>query len=256
MEPDFAREGPHGLPRLARALKGWMKMAPNQTRPPMPEAILDAMTDSLLHQQGEVALMMQIAFSAYLRPSELGKLCVGDVIPPVKGVGPQSAHVSLLLSPFERGVWSKTRRFDEAILLDDPRALWLGEVLLAFRRRRISQLLESGVSKVDLAESSLWSKSMEQTRQLFLNTGKQLGVPHLATSMYVLRHGGASRDVLMKVRDLVSVMRRGRWAHLESVKHYEKHGRISKILAGLPISLVQKGVDSRCTFRQRFLDVF
>ncbi len=45
-----------------------------------------------------------------------------------------------------------------------------------------------------------------------------------------LRHGGGSWDALLKARELQLAMRRLRWAHLASLRHYERHGRVQWIL--------------------------
>ncbi len=48
--PTFARRGSQGLPRFARALAGWRKLAPMQPALPIPEIILDAITDKFLSE--------------------------------------------------------------------------------------------------------------------------------------------------------------------------------------------------------------
>jgi len=254
LEPDFAKAGAFGLPRLCRALKGWEKLAPTQGRLAIPESVLDLMTDELLATgRAEEALYLQVNFSCYLRPSESHRLCLADVVPPVKGAGREGDHVSLILAPFERGIWTKTRQFDEAIILDDVRCQWLGQALLQHVQSRRRVLRGRGVViQEDLDEGALWSFGQGEMLVVVKALGKQFGMENLVKSLYNLRHGGASRDTLMKLRGLAEVMRRGRWAHLESVRHYEKHGRVTKTLSALPRGLIERGTRAHSTFGLRF----
>ena len=48
---------------------------------------------------------------------------------------------------------------------------------------------------------------------------------------YCFRHGGPSHDVSTGLRSLTSVLKRGRWSSIDSVKRYEKGGRIHRALA-------------------------
>ena len=41
-------------------------------------------------------------------------------------------------------------------------------------------------------------------------------------SLYRLRHGGASHDAAARLRSIVEIKRRGRWASDTSVRRYEK----------------------------------
>eukprot|EP00974_Lingulodinium_polyedra_P079346 7685044-Lingulodinium_polyedra.AAC.1 len=59
---------------------------------------------------------------------------------------------------------------------------------------------------------------------------ESLGLLWLFPSLYVVRHGGASRDAAGKLRDLTAIQKRGRWASLASIRHYERHARVQWIL--------------------------
>lgn len=47
---------------------------------------------------------------------------------------------------------------------------------------------------------------------------------------YVMRHAGASRDILHRSRTLPEVQDRGGWAHPASVKQYEQHAEVQRVL--------------------------
>ena len=55
---------------------------------------------------------------------------------------------------------------------------------------------------------------------------------HLVT--YQARHGGATRDILLKRRDLEEVRKRGHWRTYTSLCRYEKSGRVQKVLQLTP----------------------
>ena len=80
---------------------------------------------------------------------------------------------------------------------------------------------------------------------------KQLNVLWINDTLCGLRHGGASRDVLLKTRTLETVMRRGRWVLLDSVRHYEGHGRVQWILNKCDAAVVTRGSRARSSFASR-----
>ena len=46
-------------------------------------------------------------------------------------------------------------------------------------------------------------------------------------------------------------MRRGMWAHLDAVRHYERHGRLQWILNHVDQAVVRRGLAARPLFAQR-----
>ena len=70
-------------------------------------------------------------------------------------------------------------------------------------------------------------------------------------TLYGLRHGGASRDVLLNKRNLNEVMRRGRWTHLDNVRQYERHGRVQWILNQCSEEVIRRGRKARGSFGAR-----
>ncbi|CAE7886307.1 unnamed protein product, partial [Symbiodinium necroappetens] len=102
--PEFAREGKVHLPRYRRALKGWRRMAPTQTRLPMIEFIKGAISGVLLKRgRRSMALFNEVTFSTYARPGELLRVCAEDFVKPNQ----DQNHAVIVLSPLERGESSK-----------------------------------------------------------------------------------------------------------------------------------------------------
>ena len=231
LEPDLSRHGTLGLPRLRRALQGWERVAPNQRTVGTPEVILDAgLEDMLDRNRSDIALCCQLSYSCLLRPSEAMNLCMSDVTMMPHPLSLEGSKATLTLAPFERGIWTKTKSFDESVVVQDSRTPWLPEVLARCHAMRSRALLRRGIS--DVGAAPLWEFASAEILACFQETGARLLVPHLFRSRYQLRHGGATRDALLKTRSLAEIMRLGRWGHLESVRHYEKQGRSTQILSG------------------------
>jgi len=228
--PTYQKMGPKKLPRVIRALKGWRKHAPSQKTFAMPEEIAALVAKRLWEKnKKEMALWVLLNFSTYLRPGENCRLRCKDVIAPVRGSEGPMTRWTLMISPFEGLIPTKTNTFDEAISLDDDRLPFLGPALGRLAERKIKKAMTQRKTKADAEEMPLWSFKAEEVLKEFQKVGKETGLDWLCETTYVLRHGGASRDVALKIRSLVEVQRRGRWASAQGLKHYEKHGRLQWI---------------------------
>ena len=74
------------LPRTRRALQGWSKIDPHQTRPPLPWALVAALVMMMLKRKNhQPALATLLMFTAYLRPSEALMLQNKDIVRPMPG---------------------------------------------------------------------------------------------------------------------------------------------------------------------------
>ena len=252
--PAFSNRFGHlRLPKLRRSLAGWSRLTPAQRRYFLPGIVKDALVEDLLdHNELGVALFVELAFSAYLRPSEAIRLCLCDVIDPVagsKGLG----HYTLMLAPFERGIASKTGKYDDAVALNDSRAPWLGRALAKFRDHRRLHFRAMGIPGVELKHQHLWPFSQRHALKAFRDSAQRLGVLWCCETLYVLRHGGASRDVTEGFREMTSVMRCGRWACMDSVRVYEKHARTQWVVHQAGTAVQAKGRSARPSLRGRFL---
>ena len=148
--PEFSAKSQ--LPRTRRALQGWSKLEPQQTRPPLPWALVSALTIQMLEMREMIAAAaVLLMFTAYLRPGECLDLHVGDLVMPVPGM----AHFALHLHPAERREQSKVGLSDESLLLDSPMMPWLGKV--------IQQLPRTSMHMFDISYdhmAKVWKKSL------------------------------------------------------------------------------------------------
>ena len=151
--------------------------------------------------------MLLIMFVCYLRPSELLRLRVQDLVHPTLT---KKWH-GLLLHPQEDGQPSKTGIYDDGVSMDNVYAPWLGKWVEQWLQRKRPTDLMFGIK-------------YEQLRLLFVDVMKRLGLAD--PSMYRLRHGGASEDAARKVRSIAAIKKRVRWRCDASLSRYEKHVRL------------------------------
>ena len=79
-------------------------------------------------------------------------------------------------------------------------------------------------------EASMWDFDAKKYLKVWRACVEALDVQELAISPYQNRHGGASRDHLMKLRSVPAIQRRGRWASDSSARIYDKPGRLQQVL--------------------------
>jgi hypothetical protein len=77
----------------------------------------------------------------------------------------------------------------------------------------------------------LWADPHQLLVQKFNQITKELGLEELGLSLYALRHGGASHDILASRRPLLEVKKRGRWSTDSSLKRYVKEARLQHELS-------------------------
>ena len=213
------------LPRTARALKGWRKLAPSRQRLPLPRPAMMAVAGWLMHQgQTQMAAAVALAFSAYLRPAELMALRVGHLVPPC--LAAQLPMWGLLLHDSDLGVPGKTGMYDAAVSVDLDEFLW--PVLAALRLRRQDS-------------EEVWSFTVQQLRLNYKQACAELSLQGLSDHLYGLRHGGASHDLLHRRRDLLAIRERGRWVTDSSLRRYAKSTLLQRELNKIPQQVIAFG---------------
>lgn len=218
--------GSRPLPRAFRALQGWTKLVPPQMRLPLPRVAMFAILGVLM-SQGRLAeaTFVRIAFDTYLRPSEAYRLTAASLIAPRDGSKDGYQHWAILVNDAASGRPGKTGVTDESVIVDDP-SLW--PLLLALRLKR-------------RPEASLWTFSPHQLRQAFAEALIQLQIADEQTTLYSLRHGGASDDLLSGRRTRKEVKDRGRWRTDQSLNRYAKRARMQQRIGQLAPALVAFG---------------
>ena len=77
-------------------------------------------------------------------------------------------------------------------------------------------------------------------QRLVKESSARLGFQKLKVTPHLFRHGGPSTDVFEKLISLDEVRKRGHWHSLLSVKRYEKHARLLKVLNVLSLDQRQR----------------
>ena len=215
-------------------------MAPTQTRLPMIEFIKSSRSGLMTHQGWRMmALYNELSFSTYCRPAERLRAHAVDVVPR----NWDYHHHVLVLSPFERDVSSKAGVFDEVLILDDTRVPWLGDLLVKVAR---------DIQSVMGEEASLWNFSAAQYLKVWRACVACLAAEAIAESPYQSRHGGASRDHLLKLRSVGAIQKKGRWSADASARIYDKPGRLQQTVNKFSSELEPFGEE----IRQNFVDFF
>jgi integrase len=219
------------LPLTKQTLQCWKKLDPPKARLPLPwEAVCGLVELSFLEGQREIGLMMLLCFCLYLRPGEVTRLRVQDLVPPVHGSGGGGAEWTAILHPLEEHIPSKTQEYDETVSFDKP---WMRFIAEATYRH----LNLSGRGKAE----KIFSCSAQQMKKFMEKGFNKLGLESLGSAHpYRLRHGGASRDYQHKMRSLTEIQKRGRWKSAASVRRYEKGGRLNQLLRSLAPKVLMK----------------
>ncbi len=219
--PGVSRRTPE-LPRARRALKGFNRLAPPRARLPLPWPVTALLVTRLTADgHHEAAFLTVLNFVFYTRPSEILRLRRRDLVPPPP-IGP--VHLrrwSVLLKPFEKEDPSKTGVFDESLLSDNPEFKWVDAELARLRR---SGPLDSLITDLTYPQ---W------VAQFNAAVNSVPVRPLRPVTIYQLRHGGASHELLTGARDLSGVKKRGRWMSDASLQRYVKGGRVAEQLARL-----------------------
>ena len=187
------------------------------------------------HGRRDMALWTVMTFSTYLRPGEARGLLTCDLVPPAPSASLEMKQWVLILAPWERQQATKTGQYDETVSLDDSRFLFLGDLL---GEHAAQQKLKRGVKDPDVPVE-MWDFSGTTLRRAWHTAVQELKLDFAVECLYQLRHGGASRDQLLRLRSTGEVQRRGRWATPNTLKIYGKPGRLQQILSKTPKSLLQ-----------------
>ncbi len=219
--PRFSRFGSDRLPRFGRTLQAWGRLAPGQTRDPLPRLHMLAVVFTLVRWRlPHMALWVLLTFVGYFRPSETMLIRVKDIIAPTISV----SHYSVQLHSLEAGRPSKVGVFNDGVSLDAPAPVWLGRTL-------------QGLGLHLLPHDRLFQFEYSELKSKFEEACLRIGIQD--PCMYRLRHGGASHDRATNSRTLDAIKKRGRWACDASLRRYEKAVRLQEVEAQVPPVILQ-----------------
>ncbi|CAK0910119.1 unnamed protein product [Prorocentrum cordatum] len=224
--PDYSKAGTRVLPRARKALKGWTRLEPGKTRPPVPLHLLALLWLELINMGNPLmALALVTMWVAYLRPGEAMRLKEKSLVSPPRTTSavPWSLHMHEEMDQHP----SKVNLFEESLVLVSIDLPWLGHLLAGLRRGQSDRLLFD--FKYPLLGPAL------------AKAAKAVGLEKLKITAYHMRHSDPSHDILFKRRSLPAVKARGRWLSDRTVRRYEAHGRLLQQQAQVSDDTNKKG---------------
>ena len=217
------------LYRARASLEGWAKLIPEGSKDPCPWVVAAALANDLLDHGGDVereaAQCIAVQFETYTRPSVAIDLKTFNIVEPPSDVKSSYRQVGVVLAPKEQGKSTKTGHLDDSLLigrLNKDRA-FVAPLLLDLKRKA-----ERG-KRLALFPNLTLAVFQRKVRE----SAARLSLQKLNITPHLFRHGGPSTDVFEGLISLDEVRKRGHWHSLLSVKRYEKHTRLLKVLNAL-----------------------
>ena len=225
------------LPHAYDAVRGWVKAAPEVARKPCPWVAVLAgarylATRGVAARHAARGGLLQ--FDLFCRPSELLNLTAADVLPPGRG---RKAYKqwAVVIAPsraddgFEPAASTKAGDHDVTVIAVDDASRQAGRGWL-----------------VDLWKAALVDRSPDDRivplslgayERLWREAWTAVGCGHMKFCPHALRHGGASTDMLLGLRDAAATQKRGHWNVPSSVARYAKHGTLLGQFRRLPAGM-------------------
>lgn len=91
---------------------------------------------------------------------------------------------------------------------------------------------------------SLIGVAYTELSRLFKEALRRIGAECLGATLYGLRHCGPSADRAANIRPLIEAKKRGRWLADQSVRRYEKSGRVLEQMKRLAPALQARGLNA------------
>ena len=206
------------FPGARQALRGWEKLVPSQSYPPMPWGVALVVAARLWARLGpSFGVATILAFHCYLRVGELCNLRFRDVALPgdLRLAGSDDVVLRLPKTKTGPNKWATVRSpFVEALLLSFLKSRGPGH-----------------------PEDFVFGFSSPRFRKEFKLACRDLGLGDVGFVPHSLRHGGATHDFNMGV-PIEDILHLGRWASTKSARHYIQSGRASLLAIDIPSEVV------------------
>lgn len=203
-------------------VKGWDRLVPSVSHPPLTWEITVAMAYAMAHRRlYDYAVATLLGFDCYLRVGELCSIRCSDVAQPADPrVGAVYQGMALRIATAKTGVNQ-----------------WV-----TVRDSGVQQLLQERVTSKPGRRCKLFPFTQQQYSRVFAAIRNQLELSHIPYVPHSLRHGGATADALRGV-SMNDILLRGRWVSTTSATIYVQTGRALLLTLDVPISVHQLGTE-------------
>ncbi|CAK0865019.1 unnamed protein product, partial [Prorocentrum cordatum] len=238
------------LPLANAAVRGWGRLEPPLSRPPVPQPVAYAIA-GLLVSVGKLffGLAVVTMFECYLRASEMVDLRYFQIIEGIQSLEGVGSRLSFVFSVAELQQPSKTNEVDSSVALDLPRHGWL-----EWARRQVMRCHRGDPA------AKVFDLDYPQLLAEIEAASAAAGASALGVTPHCMRHGGASHDRATRMRSLQEVQRRGFWRCDRSVQRCEKHARIGFEFQKLSEAVRQRVLElaggARLGHQRVFLELF
>ncbi len=213
------------LPRCRRAIAGYEKERPIESRDPTPIEALALLVDDLVHQDtqsdgGDILALLAAAaatnqFDAGGRPTETIELTREKIIPPQ---GRRFARMAIMFHPQNMGKASKSGKTDDTVMCGlDPeyRSLFVGTLEALYQATRPGERLFSPLT-------------LPAYERIVAGASQRCGLDELKTVPHNFRHGMAAHALHHKLLDEKALQTRMRVLTPATVKRYGKTGKLQR----------------------------
>ena len=211
----------HRLPESSLMLKGWRRLEPTESRPPITwEVVVVLCCTMIKNGYVEHGIATLCAFDMYLRIGEFLQLRVCDVATP---------HDPRLGSAYTRA----------AIRL--ARTKTGRNQFVTLNNHDVSRLLHLQCLVRPSTRSLVFGFTRNGYRAVFQRCLDALGLGSIGYTPHSLRHGGATRDFLLG-KSIDDILFRGRWEANKSAKTYVQSARALLLQVQIPQQIHQTGL--------------
>ena len=215
------------LPQSTRALKGWEKQIPSYCRDPLPWGAVCSMALNMIERKVPlVAAAMLLQFDLYARPAEILLLHKADLHEPDPAADKDSQEFTTIVIA-SRGIarLPKTMESDSIVRVGNKARDFLKDVVWILRRTVVDE------------GQLIFPFSIDTYVNELRISAERLGLADFKITARMMRYSGPAHDAWLGIRTPHEIRKRGHWATLSSVRRYEKHDKLLRILAKIPLSL-------------------
>ena len=250
-------KGPNTFPRARRTLRGFGKGDPPLSEDPLPLEGMALLAEELMNRSQLDAKLAGMAlvtgFDLFLRPTETLSLLREDILGPVGQLRTTAVMVAQTptaeeqLEARERNLPLRDTRPAKAGEVDDTVMAGLPGMKLEFLQEALVVLSDNTHPKYPVFHPL----NLPRYETLVRDAARKCSLEVLKASPHSVRHGGASTAAYHGLLDIKGIMRRGRWKAHNSVRRYEKHGRLQRQLSKLTPKQLQRAGRILEPIRQR-----